>query len=77
MPLTPPPDHDEITTRRVAFGDRLRIARREAGLTQDQLAERTGLDRVQISEIERGYRDARLSTLMRIEGALGAHLTWV
>ncbi|MFD7884111.1 helix-turn-helix domain-containing protein [Streptomyces bauhiniae] len=77
MPLTPPPDDDEINSRRLAFGDRLRAARREAGLTQNQLAERAGLDRAQISEIERGYRDARLSTLMRIEGALGSCLSWL
>ncbi|MEV8042478.1 helix-turn-helix transcriptional regulator [Streptomyces griseoluteus] len=73
---TPPPDDDEIASRRVAFGDRVRTARQAAGLTQDQLAEQAGLDRVQISEIERGRRDARLSTLLRIESALGTQLIW-
>ncbi|MFD4788784.1 helix-turn-helix domain-containing protein [Streptomyces sp. NPDC058459] len=76
MQPTLPPDDDEIASRRLAFGDRLRTARRAAGLTQNQLAERAGLDRAQISEIERGCRDARLSTLVRIEGALGAQLSW-
>ncbi|MEU9921855.1 helix-turn-helix transcriptional regulator [Streptomyces griseoluteus] len=60
----------------MAFGDRVRTARQAAGLTQDQLAEQAGLDRVQISEIERGRRDARLSTLLRIESALGTQLIW-
>jgi transcriptional regulator with XRE-family HTH domain len=72
-----PPDAAQLTARRRAFGDRLRVARREAGLTQEQLAERAGIDRAAYSEIERGHRDARLSTLLRIESALGRHLDLV
>ncbi|MFF7949157.1 helix-turn-helix domain-containing protein [Streptomyces griseorubiginosus] len=70
----PPPDSDELLVRRVAFGSRLRAARDRAGLTQEELAERAGIDRPAYSEIERGLRDARLSTLLRIETALGAEL---
>lgn len=76
MPATPP-DGAELHSLRLAFGDRLRAARREAGLTQEQLAERAGIDRAAVSEIERGQRDARLSTLLRIESALGARLDLV
>jgi transcriptional regulator with XRE-family HTH domain len=72
-----PPDGAQLTARRRAFGERLRTARREAGLTQEQLAERAGTDRAAVSEIERGQRDARLSTLLRIEHALGARLDLV
>lgn len=70
----PPPDATQLAARRLAFGDRLRAARREAGLTQEQLALRAGLDRSAYSELERGQRDVRLSTLLRIESALGARL---
>ncbi|UUU21735.1 helix-turn-helix domain-containing protein [Streptomyces sp. DSM 40750] len=72
-----PPDRVQLDERRQAFGDRLRSARREAGLTQEQLAERAGIDRAAYSELERGQRDARLSTLLRIESALGARLDLV
>lgn len=76
MPVTPP-ERDQLIERRRAFGNRLRTARREAGLTQEQLAERAGIDRAAVSEIERGQRDARLSTLLRIESAIGARLDLV
>ena len=69
-----PPDGAQLIARRIAFGNRLRVARREVGLTQEQLAERAGIDRAAYSEIERGQRDARLSTLLRIESALGVRL---
>ncbi|MGW0821855.1 helix-turn-helix domain-containing protein [Streptomyces sp. NPDC002845] len=75
MPLpSPPPDQDQLLARRIAFGARLRAARRAAGLTQEQLVERAGIDRAAYSEIERGQRDARLSTLLRLESVLGARL---
>ncbi|QTU45657.1 helix-turn-helix transcriptional regulator [Streptomyces scabiei] len=73
----PPPDAAQLAARRLAFGDRLRAARRGAGLTQEQLAARAGMDRSAYSELERGQRDARLATLLRIESVLGAHLSFV
>ncbi|MEU1554022.1 helix-turn-helix transcriptional regulator [Streptomyces scabiei] len=78
MPIpAPPPDRARLDEQRVAFGDRLRSARGRAGLTQEQLALRAGMDRSQYSELERGQRDARLSTLLRIESVLGAELGFV
>lgn len=75
MPLPAlPPDSAQLRQLRAAFGVRLRAAREKAGLTQEDLAERAGIDRPAYSEIERGLRDARLSTLLRIETALGAEL---
>lgn len=72
----PPPDRAQLHSQRIAFGDRLRTARHRAGLTQEQLAHQAGMDRSQYSELERGQRDARLSTLLRIESVLGAELTY-
>lgn len=78
MPIpAPPPDRTQLHAQRVAFGDRLRTARHRAGLTQEQLALQAGMDRPAYSEIERGQRDARLSTLLRIESVLGASLGFV
>lgn len=73
----PPPDRPQLHAQRVAFGNRLRDARRHVGLTQEQLALQAGMDRSQYSELERGQRDARLSTLLRIESVLGAELGFV
>ena len=50
----------------------LREARRHAGLTQDQLAARSGIDQSTISDLETGRNtDPRLSTLTRLAEALG------
>lgn len=52
------------------FGRRLAKARREAGLTQEQLAERAGLHAVTISTLETAARAASVPTLVRLAQAL-------
>jgi transcriptional regulator with XRE-family HTH domain len=47
---------------------RLRVA---AGLTQEGLSDRSGLHSTEISRLERGVRDPRLSTIVRVARALG------
>jgi HTH-type transcriptional regulator/antitoxin HipB len=49
---------------------RVREARRAQGWTQEELAARSGLAVVQISRIERGVRDVRLTTILRLLAAL-------
>jgi transcriptional regulator with XRE-family HTH domain len=51
------------------FGENVRRARHERGWTQEDLSARTGLAVVQISRIERGKREIRLSTLIRLLNA--------
>lgn len=70
-PLLPPTD---IAARRQALGDELRDARLAAGLTQEQVALATGIDRPSVVRIERGQQDAKLSTLLRLCDALGVRL---
>lgn len=53
-----------------AFGDNVRAARAERGWTQEDLAAHTGLAVVQVSRVERGVREVRLSTLLRLVSAL-------
>jgi transcriptional regulator with XRE-family HTH domain len=53
-----------------AFGIQLREVRRQARLTQDELAHRAGLHRTYISLLERGMRSATLDTVFRICAAL-------
>jgi len=45
-------------------------ARKRAGLTQDQLAERSGVDQTTISKIETGERTPRYETIVALEDAL-------
>lgn len=56
-------------TRR--FGENVRRARMEARLTQEQLARRAGVHPSEVSRLEREVRDPRLSTIVRLAGALG------
>jgi transcriptional regulator with XRE-family HTH domain len=48
------------------LGESVRNARAERGWTQEDLSARTKLAVVQISRIERGKREIRLSTLIRL-----------
>ena len=52
------------------FGRNVREARLARGWTQEELAHRTGLAAVQVSRIERGRREVRLRTLLRLVKAL-------
>lgn len=46
-----------------ALGERLRVARTTAGLTQAQLAAKTGLHRTFIGSVERGERNVSILNL--------------
>lgn len=52
------------------FGANVRAQRLARGWTQEELAEKTGLAPVQVSRIERGRREVRLTTLLRLLRAL-------
>ncbi len=51
--------------------DILREARKEAGLTQSELAERIGADKAYVSKVEHGRTVPTVSTFYRIVAALG------
>ncbi len=52
------------------FGEHLRQLRKAAGLTQEELAFRVGLDRTYISLLERGIKSPTLNTFFRLCAAL-------
>jgi HTH-type transcriptional regulator / antitoxin HipB len=56
----------EIKAKAFAIGELIREARKEAHLTQEELAEKTGTRKSFISRIENGHSDIQLSTLYRI-----------
>jgi transcriptional regulator with XRE-family HTH domain len=51
------------------LGENVRTARKARGWTQEELAHRSGLAVVQVSRIERGVREIRLTTLLRLIAA--------
>ncbi len=57
------------------IGVMLKMAREEAGLTQEQLAEKLNTKKTAISRIENHADDIKLSTLKKIANALGKQLT--
>jgi DNA-binding XRE family transcriptional regulator len=62
-------------TREMEIGLMIRQARKEMGLTQEQLAEKSGTSKHYISRIENNKSGIELSTLVKIiEGGLGKRL---
>jgi transcriptional regulator with XRE-family HTH domain len=52
------------------FGENLLIARRRAGVSQEELGFRASLHRTEIGQLERGDRLPRIDTLIKLSGAL-------
>jgi len=55
----------------------VRRVRREAGLSQEELAHRAGLDRSYMSSIERGAQNPGLIAASRIAVALDVPIAWL
>ncbi len=72
-----PPKRDSYDADSLAFrlGVMLKVVRKNANLTQEQLADKTGTKKSYISRIERGMSDIQFSTYFRlIEIGLVKHL---
>jgi len=54
-----------------AFGATLRAYRQAAGLSQEKLAAKAGLDRTYVGGAERGERNVALVNIVRLAEALG------
>jgi transcriptional regulator with XRE-family HTH domain len=57
--------------RRERFAVNLRRARQQAGISQEELAARCELHRTEVSLLERGGREPRLGTMVKLATALG------
>lgn len=69
---TPLPDW--ILTRRVTLGHRIATLRRERGLSQDDLADATGLERRTIQRYENAVSSPGFAELLLIARALDIHV---
>ena len=61
--------------RRLRFGEALRERRLAAGLSQEDLAERCGIDRKSISRMETGTFSPRLDSVWTVADALDLPLS--
>ncbi|MFF1531384.1 helix-turn-helix domain-containing protein [Cellulomonas sp. NPDC058312] len=64
------PDSDLQAVQRRAFGATLRLIRVGAGMTQEQLALASGLDRTYLNTVESGRRNISLHAIWQLAGAL-------
>lgn len=69
MPSRKPP-----STAREVFARNLREARRRRGLSQEALAELTGLHRTYVGSVERGERNVSIDNLDRLAEAVAVPL---
>ncbi|MCB1257405.1 MAG: helix-turn-helix transcriptional regulator [Microthrixaceae bacterium] len=69
--------HREVFEQTYGIAMQVIELRERHGLTQAELAERSGIDQCDISRIERGATSPRTRTLKRIAAALGAELRLV
>jgi transcriptional regulator with XRE-family HTH domain len=67
----------EPTGPPITVADRLRIARKYAGLDQDQLADKIGIARSTVSNAESGRVKPRRITLRAWALACGVPLSWI
>lgn len=55
----------------IQFADRVREARKNLGISQEQLAHLAGMHRTYVSSVERGERNISLLNLLSLAGVLG------
>lgn len=64
------PREELSATQLRAFGATLRLIRTDAGLTQEQLGNASGLRRTYVGEIETGERNPTVVTIWKLASAL-------
>lgn len=65
---------DAALTSRLIFARNLRDCRKCKGLSQEKLAELSGLHRTYVGSVERGERNISLDNMERLANALGVNL---
>lgn len=62
---------DRLSRRLKELGERVRMFRRAEGMSQEELAERTGLHRTYVGSVERGERNVSIKNLWALADSLG------
>jgi transcriptional regulator with XRE-family HTH domain len=65
---------DGIKSYRKEFGHKVKSVRKQNGLSQEELAERSKLHRNYISDVERGQRNLSLDAILKLAMGLGIHI---
>ncbi|MFF4943752.1 helix-turn-helix domain-containing protein [Streptomyces rubiginosohelvolus] len=74
MPRANPPD-PRLLERRRRIADQIRAARLHANLSQQDVVERTGMDRSAYQDLEAARTSPLLDNLLRISDAIGVPLS--
>lgn len=74
---TPAREEFEAKARAWYYAECLRDARKQAGMTQQELADKIGKKRSYVALIERGETDMQLSTFIQISEAVGLRFSLV
>ena len=69
-----PEDDEERNNANFRFGRHVAELRTSAGLTQQQVADRSGLNRVTISLVENGWREVGITRAKALADALGVSI---
>jgi transcriptional regulator with XRE-family HTH domain len=72
MPISSPHAKDKVL---IAFGTAIRRARRDRGVSQEDLALKCEIDRSYMGSIERGEQNSGLLHIARIAKALGLKIS--
>lgn len=60
----------DIDRIKIEFGEKLKVLRESAGLSQEELGSHIGKEQQYIQSLEKGKRDIRLSTLFALAAGL-------
>lgn len=71
---TPERDKYEFDLKMEVLGDMIKSVRKERKLTQEQLGELIGVQKSQISKLERNTKNVTIETILKVFGALKANV---
>ena len=71
---TPKRDQYEFDLNLDLIGEMIKKARKERNLTQEELGKLIGVQRAQISKLEKGSKNVTIATILRVFDALKANI---
>lgn len=74
---TPERDTYEFDLRMEILGDTIKSIRKERKLTQEQLGELIGVQKSQISKLERNTKNITIETILKVFGALKTNVKFI